>query len=317
MVGERAAFRWARRRLLWVALAAALAPITACADVSPRSASTAQAAVERELPRGQILRRTLRQDPKQEYLLYVPHHAGRGAPILVTVHGISRNVDEHAKLFAPYAEEHDVVLIAPFFTDERNAGYQRLHKEGAGMRSDRALDAIVEEVAAATGADGRKFRLFGFSGGAQFAHRYTLAHPERVIGAAIGAAGWYTFPDPRTPYPYGLGASADRSDLSFDPDRFLRVPIAVFVGDEDIKGGESLRRNDQVDHQQGTTRLERARRWVAAMNDAARSRGLPPPASCHEVAGIEHSFRQFMTEGDLGERVFSALFGSSSVGANP
>ena len=139
-----------------------------------------------------------------------------------------------------------------------------------------------------------------------------LAHPERVISAAIGAAGWYTFPDARTPYPYGLGASPERSNLRFDPGRFLRVPIAVFVGDEDTTGGENLRSDRLLDAQQGTTRRERARRWVEAMNQAARQRGLAPPASYHEVAGIEHSFRQFMTEGDLGERVFAALFGSSS-----
>jgi poly(3-hydroxybutyrate) depolymerase len=316
MVGEHGALRWARRQLLWIALAAALAPAAPWVDASPRPAA-APVVAERDLPRGQVLHRALRTDRNQEYLLYIPTHARRGAPILVTVHGISRNVDEHAKLFAPYAEEHDVVLVAPFFTEERNAGYQRL-SDGSGQRADRILDAILAEVAGATGADGRRFRLFGFSGGAQFAHRYTLAHPERVVSAAIGAAGWYTFPDDRTPYPYGLGASRDRSNLQFEPARFLRVPISVFVGGDDTAGGESLRRNPQVDRQQGTTRLERARRWVAAMNRAARARGLPPPASCHEVAGIEHSFRQFMMEGDLGDRVFSALFRTpSTTGAHP
>ncbi|MEO5616601.1 MAG: hypothetical protein ABIS67_02440, partial [Candidatus Eisenbacteria bacterium] len=270
-----------------------------------------------DVPRGRVLHRVLRTDPSQQYLLYVPTHAGREAPILVTVHGVSRNHEEHARLFSPHAEEHDVVLVAPLFTPERNEGYQRLGKGRTGRRADLTLDAIVDEVAKSTGADGRRFRLFGFSGGAQFAHRYVLAHPERVISAAIGAAGWYTFPDDRTPYPYGLGPSTDRSGLRLDPARFLRVPIAVFVGEEDTGGGENLRRNPQVDRQ-GTTRLERARRWVAAMNGAARSRGLPPLTSCHEVAGIEHSFRQFMTEGGLGERVFAALFESSnSVGAHP
>ena len=317
MVAERPALKWVRRQLPWLALAVALASDSACVDASPRSTATTVAA-PRDLPRSRILHRALRTDSDQRYLVYVPLRAGRGAPIMVTVHGISRNVDEHAKLFAPYADEHGVVLIAPFFTSARNAGYQRLSEESAGLRADRALDAIVNEVAASTGANGRKFHLFGFSGGAQFAHRYALAHPERVISAAIGAAGWYTFPDVRTPYPYGLGPSADRSDLRFDPGRFLRVPMTVFVGKEDTRGGESLRRNPQVDRQQGTTRLERARRWVAEMNRAARSRGLPPPASCQEVAGIEHSFRQFMKDGDLGERVFAALFGSrSSLGATP
>ncbi len=318
MVHERLALPWARRQLLWIALAAALAPSTACVEASPGSSASTVADVEHGLPHGRILHRTLSKDSRQEYLLYVPHRAGRGAPILVTVHGISRNVEEHAKLFAPYAEEHGVVLVAPFFTSQRNEGYQRLTKSGVGQRADRALEAIVDEVAASTGAEGRRFRLFGFSGGAQFAHRYTLAHPDRVLSAAIGAAGWYTFPDPRTPYPYGLGPSADRSDLRFDPSRFLRVPITVFVGKEDTAGGESLRRNPRLDRQQGRTRLERARRWVAEMNRAARSRGLPPLASCQEVAGIEHSFGQFMKEGELGERVFAALFATpASLGATP
>jgi pimeloyl-ACP methyl ester carboxylesterase len=302
-------------RRLWIALAAALVPGTACVDASPRSASDV---LERDVTRGTILRRALHTDASQEYLLYVPTRMPHGASILVTVHGVSRNVEEHARLFAPYAEEHGVVLIAPFFTSGRNEGYQRLSEEGSAMRADRALDAIVAEVSAATGASGSRFRLFGFSGGAQFAHRYTLAHPERVISAAIGAAGWYTFPDDHTPYPYGLGASPERSELRFEPGRFLRVPIAVFVGDEDTTGGENFRRDELVDAQQGTTRRERARRWVEAMNHAARQRGLAPPASFHEVAGIEHSFHQFMTKGDLGERVFAALFGSPSpAGANP
>jgi len=307
---------WSRHQLLWIALAASLVPGASCVNASQRS--TSAAVVEHDLARGTILHRRLRMDPSQEYLLYVPTRVVRGASILVTVHGISRNVEEHAQLFAPFAEEHGVVLVAPFFTSERNAGYQRLSEEGAAQRADLALNAIVDEVAASTGADGSRFRLFGFSGGAQFAHRYTLAHPERIISAALGSAGWYTFPDDRTPYPYGLGASPERSKLRFDPGRFLRVPIAVFVGDEDTTSGENFRREPLLDAQQGTTRRERARRWVEAMNQAARQRGLAPPASYQEVTGIEHSFHQFMIEGDLGERVFAALFRSSSPsGANP
>jgi len=305
---------WSRR--LCIAAAAALVPGAACVDASPPS--TREATVEHVLAHSTILRWALRTDPSQEYLVYVSSRAARGAPILVTVHGVSRNVEEHAALFAPYAEEHGVVLIAPFFTPERNEGYQRLSEEGAAQRADLALDAIVNEVAAATGADGSRFRLFGFSGGAQFAHRYALAHPQRVIRAAIGAAGWYTFPDVRTPYPYGLGASPERGKLRFDPARFLRVPIAVFVGEGDTTGGENFRRDEIVDAQQGITRRERGQRWVEAMNQAAKKRGLAPPASYQEVAGIEHSFRQFMTEGDLGKRVFDSLFGSTRpAGANP
>jgi pimeloyl-ACP methyl ester carboxylesterase len=230
--------------------------------------------------------------------------------VFVTVHGISRNVDEHAALFAPYAERFGVVLVAPSFTHVGHAGYQRLGGKGRDRQDDAGLDAILEEVETLTGADAGKFYLFGFSGGAQFAHRYTMAHPDRVARAAVAAAGWYTFPESATPYPYGLGPSPAFPGVAFEPEAFLRVPIAVFVGGEDTASGENLRRNPDVDRQQGVTRLERAQTWVAAMRRAAHARGLEPLVTYEQVAGIRHSFKQFMQEGGLGDRVFAALFGS-------
>jgi pimeloyl-ACP methyl ester carboxylesterase len=255
------------------------------------------------------MRRALRTDPKQEYFLYVPSRARRGSALFVTVHGISRNVEEHATLFAPYAEKHGVVLVAPFFTRDRNPGYQRLGRDSSRRRADLTLDAIVDEVSASSGADPSRLFLFGFSGGAQFAHRYTLAHPERVARAALGAPGWYTFPDRKMPYPYGLGPSKEPVSLAFEPERFLRVPITVFVGENDT-GDYHLRCNAVVNRQQGRNRLDRAQRWVAAMRRAAKQHHLPPLVTCERVPGIEHSFKQFMDRGDLGSRVFRALFDS-------
>jgi pimeloyl-ACP methyl ester carboxylesterase len=226
--------------------------------------------------------------------------------LLVAAHGISRNFEEHARLLAPYAEERGVVLVAPDFPEGEFGDYQRLGRRG--RRADLALDQIVREAESLTGASARTFYLFGFSGGAQFAHRYALAHPERIARAAVAAAGWYSFPDTATPYPYGIGpASGDElSDVRFEPDKFLRVPIRVFVGAADT-GSRNVRRNPRVDRQQGTTRIERAQRWTAAMRRAAESRGLEPLVTCELVPGVGHSFRRFVEAG-AGERVFDALF---------
>ncbi len=300
---------WRSVLLLCAAIGAVSGSYAGHLEAAPPKLVTRGAAPSAPLPAQQVVRRTLRSDASQEYLLYVPSTGGRGAPVFVAVHGISRNVEEHARLFAPYAETFGVVLVAPRFTREGNAGYQRLGLEGLGRRADLALDAILADVEASTGADVEKLYLFGFSGGAQFVHRYTLAHPDRVARAVVGAAGWYTFPDSVTPYPYGLGPSTELPGLRFQPDEFLRVPIAVFVGVEDT-AGESLRRNPDVDRQQGATRRERALNWVAAMRRAADARGLEPRVTCELVPGIGHSFRQFMQEGGLGDKVFAALFGS-------
>ena len=299
----------------WALLCGALALSPgARAGVIGAPAATASTREATPLARRQVLHRALRADTSQHYLLYVPGAGGVGAPVVVATHGISRNVGEHASLFAPYAEKHGAVLVAPFFPPGEFDDYQRLGREGHGRRSDLALEAIVREVAELTGADASKIRVFGFSGGAQFAHRYTLAHPDRVAAAAVAAAGWYTFPDTATPYPYGLGTGDEPSSVRFEPDKFLRVPITVFVGTADT-GSKNVRRNPSVDRQQGVTRLERAQRWTAAMRRAAESRGLPALVTCELVPGVGHSFRQFMEEGDAGERVFEALLESHHAAA--
>lgn len=299
-----------------IALAAWLAAsLITLAVATPGASAPAGAPSATELPRRQVLTRSVRAAPGLGYRVYVPGRGGRNAPVFVTVHGVSRNVDEHADLFAPFAERYGVVLVAPSFTPEEHHGYQRLESGASGQGADQDLETIVAEVAELTGARSGPLYLFGFSGGAQFVHRFTLAHPERVAAAAVGSPGWYTFPDSTTGYPYGLGRSSDPAAPRFEPDRFLRVPISVFVGGADTLGGENLRRNPALDRQQGTTRLERARRWVAAMRAAAAARGLEPRVTGEQVPGIGHSFRQFMQEGGLGERVFRALFGAPAAGA--
>ena len=267
------------------------------------------------LPKKQVVRRALQSDPGQEYFVYVPSTGGRGAAMFVAVHGLSRNAEVQANWFASYCETYAVVLVAPLFDTEAYPDYQRLGRVGLGGRADVVLDSIVAEVAALTGAAAKKIYLFGFSGGAQFAHRYLMAHPQQVARAVVASAGWYTFPDARTGFPYGIGPSPDLPGVRFDAAEFLRVPITVVVGEQDTTG-KSLRRNAHVDRQQGITRIERARNWVAAMRTAAAAQGLESRIAFEPVADMDHSFQRFMQEGKLGDRVFAALFGVQPDGAS-
>ena len=57
--------------------------------------------------------------------------------------------------------------------------------------------------------------------------------------------------------------------------------------------------------------MERARRWVDAMQEAAKVRGLPPLTTYTEVPGISHDFDQFCREGGLASRVVRSLFGAA------
>lgn len=255
-----------------------------------------------------VVHRVLRADPLQEYFVYVPGEVGHEAPIFASVHGISRNAHEQADLFARYAESLGVILVAPLFPADRYGDYQRLGRSGRGTRADVALDSIIEEVGWLTGAATTQFHLFGYSGGAQFAHRYAMAYPQRVARAVVASAGWYTFPDARRRFPYGIAPSRRLPKVRFDPEEFLRVPIAVMVGDEDTTS-DGLRRSARLDRQQGATRIERARNWVEAMRAAADAYRLQPLVSFVPLAGGSHSFAHLMTHAQLGDKVFQTLFG--------
>ena len=264
------------------------------------------------LPTKEVLHLVSRFDPAQQYFVYLPSSGGDRAPVFVSVHGLSRNAEEHANLFAPHCEDLGVVLVAPLFREEQSSDYQRLGRLGRGTRADSALESILEEITLLTGAATAPIHLFGFSGGAQFAHRYAMAHPHRVARAVIAAAGWYTFPDGRKRYPYGIRASRDLPNVRFDPEEFLQVPITVIVGDRDTTN-EDLRRTKRVNRQQGATRLERALNWVNAMHGAARAHHLDPLVTFESIPGGDHSFGDLMRTGGLGDRVFAALFGDAAV----
>lgn len=265
------------------------------------------------LERGVILHRTLVSDPRQEYFLYLPRKGGNGAKIFVTVHGTSRNAEEHARGFAPFAERYGVVVIAPYFPAQRFPDYQRLGRKDKGERADLALQAMVQEVATITGASEKKLYLFGYSGGAQFAHRYMLAYPERVARVVLGAPGWYTFPDENLKYPKGIQTSRSLPTVQFNPTHFLTIPVCVLVGERDQRRDGELNKSEHIDLLQGTTRLERGRRWVDAMTEQARARGLATTYVFHTLPRSPHSFTRSMRRGGMGELTFDFLFGPGSA----
>lgn len=266
------------------------------------------------LPGRTGLGRVLRTDPSQEYLLYVPRDRSAAPPLFVSAHGVSRNADVHARLLSAYADMYGAVLVVPHFSVAQHPDYQRLGRTGRGKRADLALNQIVAEVAALTGASAERFYLFGFSGGAQFAHRYVMAHPHRIASAVIASAGWYTSPDPTRRFPRGIRPSKKLPGVRFDAEEFLRVPMKVIVAAND-DDPTTLRREERLDLEQGSTRVERARCWVAAMQGAARAHHLEPVVSLEELVDGNHSFRRSMLRGGLGDKAFEAMFGPPPAGS--
>lgn len=206
----------------------------------------------------------------------------------------------HVELMVPACEQHGVLLLAPALATAPSlaagSAFQQLGRDG--QRADLFLHQCLREVAFLADAEVGTFNLLGHSGGAQFAHRYLMAHPQRVERAVIAAAGWYTFPDTAQRFPYGIRPTRRLPGLAFNPEAYLRVPTTVIVGSDDTQS-ERLRSNERIELQQGQTRVERARRWVAAMRAQAEAHGMPSLVELIEVAGAGHAFKQLCARGDL------------------
>lgn len=266
---------------------------------------------------GTVHRMRLEEDHGQEYFVYVPSTTRRESPLFVTVHGISRNADVHAAKYAPFSERYGVTLAAPLFPSDRYPDYQCLGREGQGDRADRMFDQIIAEVARKTGADATRLYLFGYSGGGQFVHRYAMAYPDRVARLVVGAAGWYTFPDASTQYPLGLRPTPSLPDLSWEEARFVQVPTMVVVGENDTGREASLNKVEAVDRQQGTTRVERGRRWAEGMRQAAERHGVSGNFRFQRLPSAAHSFSDCMDPGGMGPVVFEFLFGQPAQALAP
>jgi pimeloyl-ACP methyl ester carboxylesterase len=253
--------------------------------------------------RGRILRARTSDDFALEYVSHCPAQAGPDAPLLVVVHGYSRDTAELVERFAPLCEAAGVVLAAPHFDVQRFSDYQRLGRRGA--RADRALDAMLAELRTSLGMLLGRVSLFGFSGGGQFVHRTVMAHPKRFASAAVAAPGWFTFPTRDHAYPLGVRGARRKLGVRMRPESFLLVPMLVAVGEhDDDPRAENLRRGAELDAQQGASRLERATRWVRAMEDAASAHGAASRVRLAVIPNAAHSFADCMDNG-LGELVLA------------
>ena len=269
------------------------------------------AGVPAALARGLLEQRRLAADSRQTYWLYRPPGGGAGAPVLVSVHGISRNAAVHAQSLRALAAAYDMVVVAPLFARDRFPDYQRLGRVRRGERADLMLLAILGEVRRLTSARTGRIFLTGFSGGAQFAHRFAFAHPARVAALAVCAAGWYSFPDTEARFPRGLRLADGLPGVTFEPARFLRIPAIALVGARDIRQDGSLNMALGIVSQQGSNRVERAARWIAALQEAARAHGLATRYELALLPRVRHSYAQAVAanRGDLPARLFGYFFG--------
>lgn len=105
---------------------------------------------------------------------------------MVVLHGISRNAETLAQLFAPEAERSGRTIILPHSLEKSWPDFQRPSK---AARPDQTLLALLDAVVAKLSDCTGPVDLFGHSRGAQLAHRFAMLYPHRVSALQLAAAG--------------------------------------------------------------------------------------------------------------------------------
>lgn len=230
----------------------------------------------------------LEQDPRFSFAWSRGENVA--APLLIAVHGSERDHVETRDAFRSLADRHSLNVIAPLFPKNvSEPGYSDGYKflQETGIDYVVLIDAMIAQFAAMQGRAPSALYLFGFSGGAQFAERYALFDGAKLDGLLLAAPGSVTLLDETIEWWPGLSQAEQIIGRKPDLAAFLKLPIVVLVGSQDLSPG--LDRNDPTQKHgsvhaglAGNSRVDKAR----ALHRSIASSG----GNCRyvEVEGAAH-----------------------------
>lgn len=249
-------------------------------------------------------------DGKFTARVLIPHFVDRSLPPVIALHGISRNADAIYTAFAASAIDSGRILIVPRFSRK----YWPVFQRPGCVRADQAILTLIEMLCNSGTIQMESLELFGFSGGAQLAHRFAMLYPYLVSRLHLVSAGWYCLPDAGLSYPAGLGQPTRplrenengllqkmRAQLA----DYLRLPLRVYVGTADTSQDAALRSKPRLNAVQGPHRLARARSYVTHFSKAAKMHGITPDVRLFPLDGCGHDFPQCAVSGGLTDHIFS------------
>lgn len=185
----------------------------------------------------------LAADPRFSYCLFVPDVPVAGA-VLVTVHGTERDAVGIRDALAPVAQARGLTVVSPLFPagidDPDDLDNYKFIRFGA-LRFDELLIQILQAAQQRTGADLGPLHLVGFSGGAQFVHRFLYLHPELLASVSIAAPGRITLLDPGRDWWAGTRDVEPIFGVPVDVDAVRGVPVQIVVGTDDVGFGATSR----------------------------------------------------------------------------
>ncbi|HEY0582476.1 MAG TPA: alpha/beta fold hydrolase [Chloroflexota bacterium] len=207
--------------------------------------------------------------PIRSVYVRAPHGGtvpGKPVQVLLALHGMGGNGEDFSKDLIEHADHYGWMIVAP------TIDYGDWTKPDQVAREDpmliRALADYLDQLPQQANVQTRRLvMVLGHSRGAQLAHRFAEFRPDRVLAVAALSAGTYTLPLSSGPqgnmsFPFGVKDLAQYAGRAFDAQRFGGVQFWVGVGGQDTNPNDLPR---QWDKYEGTTRVQRAQAFEAAM----------------------------------------------------
>ena len=283
------------------------------------AAAAATAAVAAPLPTGESERDVTVAGAVIQIHSYKPE-GYRGGPVLVSFHGLSRNIARYLGAAKPIADRRGLLLVVPLF-DRARFPYWRYQALGITRQSRRItsgpmpveapdtwtstlITGLIEEIRRLEGDPGLDYYLIGHSAGGQVANRMAAfgVHAARRIVVANPSS--YLAPTSAARFPYGFGALPQSLSNDDALRRYLAQPMTILAGTDDVA-------DDNLDVRppamaQGATRYERARNVFDMARNLARARGWTFNWRLVEVQGVGHDVEAMYA----GDPLDIALFGT-------
>jgi pimeloyl-ACP methyl ester carboxylesterase len=191
---------------------------------------------------------------------------GKPVQVLLALHGMGGSGEAFSKELVEQADRYGWLLVAPTidYGDWKNTSVVA-REEPIIIH---ALADYLDQLPQLTNLQVRsRVLVLGHSRGAQLAHRFAEFRPDKVLAVAALSAGTYTLPLTSGPqgsmsFPFGVKDLAQYAGSAFDPARFGGILFWVGVGGQDNNPADLPR---QWDSYEGTTRVQRAQAFEAAM----------------------------------------------------
>jgi len=164
---------------------------------------------------------------KRAYYLYVPEKLPSKPPLILTLHGSSRDGSSLVEKWKDIADREGFILAGP---NSLNSS-----RWSSTDDSEDFIREIVEQLRGKYSIDPKRVFLFGHSAGAVYALNLSMSQSEYFAATAVHAGSW---------------RSSEESDIVRLAKR--KIPIAIFVGDVDqyfpldsVKKTEELLKSNQ------------------------------------------------------------------------